>query len=98
MFVADGGKSVRALLAPTNEPFRPEMSQYESARELGTYDMWKLHLERSELQKNYLDQWLSHDGLDAILGKLITRLRFITDPKQLLRLHTPLLKMAGLNT
>lgn len=69
MFVADGGKSVRALLEPAQEPFRPEMQGYSEAAELGTHDMWQLHLERSELQKKYLDQWMSYDGLDAILGK-----------------------------
>lgn len=70
MFVADGGKSIEAALAPTKEPYRPEMSQYKEAKELGVHDMWKLHLERSELQRQYLEQWMSHDGLDAILGKL----------------------------
>ena len=69
MFVADGGKSVQALLAPIQEPWRPEMQDYSEAAELGTYDMWQLHLERSELQKNYLEQWMSYEGLDAILGK-----------------------------
>jgi amidase len=70
MFVADGGKSVRALLEPTEEPFRPEMKQYEQASELGTYDLWKLQAERSELQRQFLSQWMSYDGLDAILCKL----------------------------
>lgn len=69
MFVADGGKSVRKLLASTNEPWRPEMQGYSEATELGTYDMWQLHQERSDLQKKYLEQWMSYDGLDAILGK-----------------------------
>lgn len=68
MFVADGGKSVEALLAPTDEPFRPEMQAYRDASELGVRDMWKLHLERSELQRQYLEQWNSIEGLDAILG------------------------------
>ena len=73
MFIADGGKSVETLLAPTGEPYRPEMQMYNDAKELGTQDMWKLHLERSELQRQYLEQWMSHDGLDAILGILFTR-------------------------
>ncbi|KAF2736543.1 acetamidase-like protein [Polyplosphaeria fusca] len=68
LFVADGGKSVRALLEPTDEPFRPEMASYAEATELGTYDMWKLHIERSELQRQYLEQWMSHGELDAILA------------------------------
>lgn len=67
MFVADGGKSVQKLLEPTGEPLRPEMAMYAQAKELGAYDMWQLHLERNELQKKYFDQWLSYDGLDAIL-------------------------------
>jgi amidase len=69
MFVADGGKSVHALLAPTQEPWRPEMQGYSEATELGTYDMWQLHLERSKFQKDYLEQWMSYGGLDAILGE-----------------------------
>ncbi|KAF2017663.1 acetamidase [Aaosphaeria arxii CBS 175.79] len=67
MFIADGGKSVKALLAPTGEPIRPEMAMYETAEELGTFGMWKLHLERSDLQRQYLEQWTSYDALDAIL-------------------------------
>lgn len=68
MFVADGGRSVEALLAPTSEPYRPEMQMYADAKELSVFDMWKLHLERSELQRRYLEQWRSIEGLDAILG------------------------------
>jgi amidase len=69
MFLADGGKSVQALLAPTEEPFRPEMIRYKEATELGVHAMWKLHTERSELQKQYLEQWTAEEGLDAILGE-----------------------------
>jgi amidase len=69
MFVADGGRSVRAALEPTEEPFRSEMHMYEKASELGTYDMWKLHVDRSELQREYLELWNSYDGLDAVLCK-----------------------------
>ncbi|KAF2638234.1 amidase [Massarina eburnea CBS 473.64] len=68
LFVADGGKSVKKLLAPTDEPFRPEMLPYKEATEVGTYDMWQLHLERSAFQKKYLDQWSSVGDLDAILA------------------------------
>ncbi|CAN9340593.1 unnamed protein product [Alternaria alternata] len=68
MFVADGGKSVESLLGATGEPFRPEMVQYKDAKELGVYDMWKLHSERSELQRQYLEQWMAIEGLDAILA------------------------------
>ncbi|KAF2196712.1 acetamidase-like protein [Delitschia confertaspora ATCC 74209] len=68
MFLADGGKSVRALLAPTKEPFRPEMQAYADATDIGVYGMWKLQAERSELQRKYLELWNSYNGLDAILG------------------------------
>jgi amidase len=74
MFVADGGKSVEALLGKTGEPYRPEMQQYADAKELGVYDMWKLQLERSELQRQYLEQWMSIEGLDAILGRSNTHI------------------------
>jgi amidase len=69
MFVADGGKTVEALLDKTGEPYRPEMQKYADAKELGVYDMWKLQLERSDIQRQYLEQWMSLDGLDAILGR-----------------------------
>ena len=69
MFVADGGKSVETLLAPTDEPFRPEMVQYKEATELGVHAMWQLQTDRSELQRQYLDQWAAQEGLDAILGE-----------------------------
>lgn len=69
MFVADGGKSVEDLLKPTSEPWRSEMQMYVDAKELGTHDMWKVHIERTELQRQYLEEWMSYDGLDAILCK-----------------------------
>ncbi|EAT78413.2 hypothetical protein SNOG_14176 [Parastagonospora nodorum SN15] len=68
MFVADGGKTVKNLLAPTGEPIRPEMQQYQDAQDLGVFEMWQLHLERTELQRQYLEQWMSYENLDAILG------------------------------
>lgn len=67
MFLADGGKSVRAILDPVNEPFRPEMEPYSEAKELGTYAMWQLQLERTELCKQYLDRWNACNGLDGLL-------------------------------
>jgi amidase len=90
MFVADGGKSVDALLSVTGEPYRPEMVQYKDAKELGVYDMWKLHTERSELQRQYLEQWMSIEGLDAILGELgtVIRSRTASNISQHLRPHT----------
>ena len=43
------------------------MELYSTAKELGVHAMWQLHLERSELQRQYLEQWHSHQGLDAII-------------------------------
>lgn len=66
MFVADGGLAIRKELERTGEPFRPEMEAYAVAKELGTYEMWQLHLERTEFQNRYLDRW-NKAGIDAIL-------------------------------
>lgn len=70
MFVADGGNSVRTILDPVGEPFRPEMEMYSVAKELGTHTMWQLQIERTELSKAYLDRWNRCEGLDAILCRL----------------------------
>lgn len=70
MFVADGAKSIRGLLAPTGEPFRPEMGSYESSVEMGVHDMWKLQAVRSDLQKRYLDMWNQIGGVDGLLCRL----------------------------
>jgi amidase len=67
-FVADGGKSVKKILEPVNEPVRPEMAPYSTAPELGVYDLWQLQKQRTALQKMYLDRWAACEGLDAILG------------------------------
>lgn len=66
MFVADGAISIGKELERTGEPVRPEMQAYSEAKEIGTYDMWQLHLERTEFQKRYLDRW-NDAGIDAIL-------------------------------
>ncbi|KAJ0423035.1 amidase signature domain-containing protein [Aspergillus carlsbadensis] len=66
MFVADGGESVRKLLEPTGEPFRPEMRMYEDAEDRGVYEMWQMQLKRNELCKRYLDRW-NEAGVDALL-------------------------------
>ncbi|KAK1239301.1 hypothetical protein MKX07_008789 [Trichoderma sp. CBMAI-0711] len=66
MFLADGGKTIKSQLEPTDEPMRPEMEPYSLARELSTSEMWKLHLERSEFQNRHLDRWVKA-GLDALL-------------------------------
>jgi amidase len=44
------------------------MKAFEAASELGVYEMWQLHRERTALAKVYLDRWNSCEGLDAILG------------------------------
>ncbi|RMJ26607.1 Acetamidase [Aspergillus sp. HF37] len=67
LFVADGAKSIRGLLEPTNEPFRPEMPSYEESVELGVHEMWQIQAERSDLQKRYLDRWNAMGGIDALI-------------------------------
>jgi len=66
MFIADGGKSVKKLLDPTDEPLRPEMGHYGTAEELGVYDMWQIHIKRTEFCKGYLDRW-NAAGIDGII-------------------------------
>jgi amidase len=66
MFVADGGKSIRQEFEKSGEPLRPEMAQFQSAKELGTYEMWQLQSERSAFQNKYLERWVK-SGIDAIL-------------------------------
>jgi amidase len=68
LFLADGGKSVRKLLEPTGEPFRPEMKPYEEAKEINVYGLWQIHVNRNALCKYYLDRW-NEAGIDAILSK-----------------------------
>ncbi|GAB7346666.1 hypothetical protein MBLNU459_g1794t1 [Dothideomycetes sp. NU459] len=65
-FLADGGKSVRDILEPVGEPFRPEMQGYAEAPEVGVHAMWKLQAKRTQLCKNYLDKW-TKSGIDGIL-------------------------------
>ncbi|KAF2674562.1 amidase [Microthyrium microscopicum] len=67
LFLADGGRSVEKLLAPVEEPIRPEMMAYKDASELGVHDMWQLQLERTLWRAKYLDR-LVKAGLDAILA------------------------------
>jgi amidase len=66
-FLSDGGKSIRKILEEVDEPFRPEMKAYETASELGVYDLWQLQRERTDLSKMYLDKWAASNGVDAIL-------------------------------
>lgn len=67
-FVSDGGKSVRNILEPVREPFRPEMAAYRDAKELGVHELWQLQKQRTALCKRYLDRWNACEGLDAILS------------------------------
>lgn len=67
-FLADGAKSIRKLLEPTAEPFRPEMQRYKDAKNMDVYDLWQAHKERTALQKVFLDRWAAFEGLDAILS------------------------------
>lgn len=67
LFVSDGGKSIENILAPANEPWRPEMKGYEEAEELGVNALWNLQDRRTALCKRYLDR-VEQSGVDAILG------------------------------
>jgi amidase len=44
------------------------MALYEKASELGVYEMWQMHRERTELAAMYLRRWNACEGLDVILG------------------------------
>lgn len=66
-FQSDGGTSIRKIIEPVGEPWRPELAAYETAKDGGVYDLWQLHKQRTALQKRYLDRW-TKAGIDAILG------------------------------
>ena len=66
--MADGGKSVKEILAPVDEPFREEMLAYKDATEIGVHALWQLQAKRTKLCKDYLDRW-TQAGLDGILCK-----------------------------
>jgi amidase len=68
MFVADGGKSCKSILLQASEPWRPEMSDYANATEIGCYELWQLHRERNDLCKLSLEAWAAIEGLDGILS------------------------------
>ncbi|PSK46489.1 hypothetical protein B9Z65_5457 [Elsinoe australis] len=65
-FVCDGGKTLRSILDPVQEPFRPELAMYEQATELGVSELWKLQSKRLQLITEYLKRW-QRSGIDAIL-------------------------------
>jgi len=56
------------------------MASYENASELGVYEMWQVHRERTELAAMYLDRWNACKGLDVILGLRIHYQRFLNVP------------------
>jgi len=58
--------SVRKLLAPYNEPFRPEMAAYSTATGMSVYDMWQLQARRAALAERYLRRW-NDANLDVLL-------------------------------
>ncbi|KIX98873.1 uncharacterized protein Z520_05334 [Fonsecaea multimorphosa CBS 102226] len=63
---ADGGKSLRKDLEPTQEPFRPEQQLWENASELGVYELWQIHQGRDDLCQQYFNRWTAA-GIDGIL-------------------------------
>ncbi|PHH68773.1 hypothetical protein CDD82_291 [Ophiocordyceps australis] len=67
MFVSDGGKTIRQELERTGEPWPLGLEAYRVAKELGTYDLWKLHADRVELSDKVLDCW-NKAQIDAILS------------------------------
>lgn len=66
-FLSDGGRSIQNLLSQSDEPLRPEMERYGRAVDHGVFNLWKLHIERNQLQKEYMDRWNACEGLDAII-------------------------------
>ena len=52
------------------------MASYEKASELGVYEMWQIHRERTELEAMYLRRWNACEGLDVILGLRNRDLKF----------------------
>ncbi|KAF4554603.1 Acetamidase-like protein 1 [Elsinoe fawcettii] len=65
-FVADGGKTLKSILEPVGEPFRPELAMYEQATEIGVSELWKMQSKRVQLIAEYLKRW-QRAGIDAIL-------------------------------
>jgi len=65
-FTADGGESLKAILRPTGEPFRPEMAAYGSAQALSVQEYWDVQAKRSALATDLLTQWREL-GCDCLL-------------------------------
>lgn len=56
-FLSDGGKHCKEYADMTGETFFPYMQMYNTCEEMGVAELWKLHSERTSLQKQYLDRW-----------------------------------------
>lgn len=56
-FLSDGGKHIKEVTEPTGEPLFEYMAGYNSAKELGVSDLWKLQVERTGYMKKFLDKW-----------------------------------------
>lgn len=76
IYTSKGGNSIQKALESSGEPWRPEMALYDNASELGVYEMWQIHRERTELAAMYLHRWNACEGLDVILGLRFHYLRF----------------------
>ncbi|GAB7340921.1 hypothetical protein MBLNU457_7272t1 [Dothideomycetes sp. NU457] len=65
-FTADGGETLKAILRPTGEPFRPEMAAYDTAKALSVQDYWDVQAKRQALATDLLTQWREL-GCDCLL-------------------------------
>jgi amidase len=86
-FTAGGAKPITSLLEESGEPFPDglRMLYDESMQDIPTTELWKLHLQRSDIAKRYLDTWndtaqktKSGRPIDAII-------RFISSPLMLIK-------------
>lgn len=57
IFLSDGGKHIKDVVEATGEPLFEYMKPYGTAKDLGVANLWKLHVERTNLMKKYLDRW-----------------------------------------
>lgn len=66
MFSVDDGKVIKGLFATSGEPRIKEMVIHDEENKMGIDDLWKLHVERSAFQNEFLAKWNS-EGFDALL-------------------------------
>lgn len=66
MLLADGGTAIDKVLKRGGEPWREDMEEYRSLKELTVNQMWELQIERTEFLESHLDRW-NKAGIDAIL-------------------------------